>query len=84
MAAAKAGLISVAINHAYQVPEMAYCMKKVGIKAIMASETFKTQNYYDMLCSIVPEIKSASDGIIKSSEYSSLRAVIMDSEKNLP
>lgn len=62
---------------------MAYCMKKVGIKAIVASETFKTQNYYEMLCKIVPEIRTASDGIIKSSEYS-LRTVIMDSEKTLP
>lgn len=63
---------------------MAYCMKKVGIKAIMASETFKTQNYYDMLCDIVPEIRTASDGIIKSSEYRSLSSVIMDSDKDLP
>ncbi|KAJ6641823.1 Medium-chain acyl-CoA ligase ACSF2, mitochondrial [Pseudolycoriella hygida] len=84
MSAARIGLISVAINHAYQTPEMAYCMKKVGIKAIVASEAFKTQNYYDMLCNIVPEIRNSSDGIIKSSEYSSLRAVIMDSEKDYP
>lgn len=63
---------------------MAYCMKKVGIKAIFASETFKTQNYYDILCNIVPKIQSASDGIIKSSDYNNLRAVIMDSENDLP
>lgn len=84
MAAAKAGLISVAINDAYKTTEMAYCIKKVGIKAIVASETFKSQNYYEMLCKIVPEMRSASDGIIKSSEYSSLHAVIMDSENDLP
>lgn len=74
----------VAINHAYQVPEMAYCMKKVGIKAIVTSETFKTQNYYEMLCKIVPEMKNSTDGIIKSSEYNNLRAVIVDSDKDLP
>lgn len=66
------------------MPEMAYCMKKVGIKAIVASETFKTQNYYQMLCNIVPEIRTASDGIVKSSEYSNLRTVIMDSNNDLP
>ncbi|XP_037044672.1 medium-chain acyl-CoA ligase ACSF2, mitochondrial-like isoform X2 [Bradysia coprophila] len=82
MAAAKAGLISVAINHSYQIPEMAYCIKKVGIKAIVTTETFKTQNYYDMICEIVPEIKDTSDGIIRSSEYNSLRAVIMDSDND--
>jgi len=74
----------VAINHAFQIPEMAYCLKKVGIKAIVASETFKTQNYYKMLCNIVPEIGNASDGIVKSSEYNNLRTVIMDSENDLP
>ncbi|KAG4077543.1 hypothetical protein HA402_002970 [Bradysia odoriphaga] len=84
MAAAKAGLISVAINHSYQIPEMAYCIKKVGIKAIVTTETFKTQKYYDMLCKIVPEIRDASDGIIRSSEYNSLRAVIMDSDNDHP
>ena len=62
---------------------MAYCMKKVGIKAVVASETFKTQNYYDMLCKIVPEIKHSSDGIIKSTEYNHLRAVIIDTDKDL-
>lgn len=74
----------MAINHAFQVPEVAYCMKKVGIKAIMASESFKTQNYYEMLCKIVPEIKTSSDGIIKSAEYDSLRTIIMDSDKDFP
>lgn len=63
---------------------MAYCIKKVGIKAIVTTETFKSQNYYDMLCKIVPEIWEASDGIIKSSEYNNLRAVIVDSDKDLP
>lgn len=62
---------------------MAYCMKKVGIKAIVTSETFKSQNYYDMLCKIVPEISNASDGIIQSTEYNNLRAIIIDSDKDL-
>lgn len=84
MSAAKAGLISVALNHSYQSTEIAYCIKKVGIKAIVTTETFKSQNYYDMLCNIVPEIKVASDGIIRSSEYNSLRTVIVDSDKNFP
>lgn len=74
----------MAINPAYQIPEMAYCIKKVGIKAIVASETFKTQNYYEMLCSIIPEIKTASNGIIRSLEYDSLRSIIMDSDSELP
>lgn len=74
----------MAINHAFQIPEMAYCMKKVGIKAIVASETHKSQNYYEMLCRIVPEVRTASDGIIKSSEYDSLRTIIIDSENKLP
>lgn len=62
---------------------MAYCMKKVGIKAIVASEKHKTQNFYEMLCSIVPEIKTSPNGVITSSEYGDLRSIVMDSPNDL-
>lgn len=65
---------------------MAYCLKKVGVRAIVTSEPFKNQNYYDMLCKIVPEIEDASDGIIKSksSEFANLRTVIVDTDQDFP
>ncbi|XP_017877807.1 acyl-CoA synthetase family member 2, mitochondrial [Ceratina calcarata] len=49
MAAARAGLILVAINPAYQVDEVVYCLQKVSVKAVISPTNFKTQNYPRML-----------------------------------
>ncbi|BFF94458.1 medium-chain acyl-CoA ligase ACSF2 mitochondrial [Drosophila madeirensis] len=83
MASARAGLTSVGINPAFQGPEMAYCLNKVNVKAIVAPETFKTQNYYEILRSICPEIADADQGKIKSEKFPHLRSVIIDSKDGL-
>ncbi|XP_018374347.1 PREDICTED: acyl-CoA synthetase family member 2, mitochondrial [Trachymyrmex cornetzi] len=49
LAASRMGLIVVAINSAYQYDELVYCLQKVGAKAIVSPEKFKTQNYPKML-----------------------------------
>ena len=56
MAAAKTGLILVTLNPAYQARELEFCIKKLGIRCIATQETFKTQDYYKMLTTIIPEI----------------------------
>lgn len=84
MAAARAGLVSVALNPAYQASEIAYCIRKVGIKAIFAAETFKSQNYYAILKSIIPELETTScGGQIKSEYFQSLQTVVIDSQTKL-
>jgi len=62
MAAAKLGAILVNINPAYQPGELKYCLNKVGVKAIIASQTFKTQDYYNMLMEVIPEIGNTKSG----------------------
>lgn len=81
LAAARAGMISVGINPAYQVPELEYALNKVGVKALIAPESYRSQNYYDMITQIVPELKSWSAGEINSSKVPSLSAVIMKSDR---
>ncbi|XP_023170372.2 medium-chain acyl-CoA ligase ACSF2, mitochondrial [Drosophila hydei] len=83
MGAARAGLTSVGINPAYQAPEVEYCLKKVDIKAIIAPETFKSQNYYEILRSICPELADSEPGKIKSDKFPHLRAVIINSQQSL-
>ncbi|XP_058447932.1 medium-chain acyl-CoA ligase ACSF2, mitochondrial isoform X2 [Malaya genurostris] len=82
LAAARAGMISVVINPAYQVPEIEYALNKVGIKAIIANENFRTQQYYGMLTQLAPELASCNPGELKSTKLPSLSAVIIDSEQN--
>ncbi|XP_032591930.1 medium-chain acyl-CoA ligase ACSF2, mitochondrial isoform X2 [Drosophila grimshawi] len=83
MGAARAGLTSVGINPAFQGPEMEYCLKKVDIKAILATESFKTQNYYEIVRDICPEMADSEAGKIRSDKFPHLRAVIIDSKQSL-
>ncbi|XP_072756269.1 acyl-CoA synthetase family member 2, mitochondrial isoform X1 [Anoplolepis gracilipes] len=49
LSASRAGLIVVAINPAYQQNELVYSLQKVGVKATVSPDKFKTQNYSKML-----------------------------------
>ncbi|XP_055589773.1 medium-chain acyl-CoA ligase ACSF2, mitochondrial-like [Uranotaenia lowii] len=80
LAAARAGMISVAINPAYQVPEIDYALKKVGVKAIIAYEQYKTQRFYEMLTKCAPELADCRPGELKSSNVPDLLSVIIASE----
>ncbi len=84
LAISRVGMISVALNPAYQIPEMKYVLKKVGAKAIICMEKFKTQNYYEMLNSIVPELKNSRSGIIYDNKVNALQSVIIDTDNVLP
>ncbi|XP_036937106.1 medium-chain acyl-CoA ligase ACSF2, mitochondrial isoform X2 [Acanthopagrus latus] len=76
-ATAKAGIILVSVNPAYQLQEAEYALRKVGCKAIVCHSQFKTQRYCDMLRQICPEIESSSPGGIKSARLPDLRSVIV-------
>jgi fatty-acyl-CoA synthase len=48
-AAARIGLILTTINPAYRTSELAFTLQKVGVKAIVAAEQFKSSDYLAML-----------------------------------
>lgn len=81
LAASRAGLVSVGINPAFQAPEVLYCLNKVGIKALVAPDTFKSQDYYNILETIDPKLKSFKAGHIKSDKFPSLRSLIINSKE---
>lgn len=72
------------MNPAYQIPEMEFCLSKIGAKAIIAPEKFFTQNYYEMLAKSIPNIRETSGNFIEKNEKNSLRHVIIHSDKKLP
>uniref|UniRef100_T1J748 Medium-chain acyl-CoA ligase ACSF2, mitochondrial n=1 Tax=Strigamia maritima TaxID=126957 RepID=T1J748_STRMM len=79
-AAAKAGLILVLINPAYQPRELEYCLNKVGVRALVAAESFKTQDYYKILTAVVQSFPDSKAGHIKD-RLENFTHVIMISEK---
>ncbi|KAI4889991.1 hypothetical protein NFI96_013252 [Prochilodus magdalenae] len=76
-ATAKAGIIMVSVNPAYQLQELEFALKKVQCKAVVCPSQFKTQRYCDMLRQLCPEMDNASPGGIKSSRLSDLTTVIV-------
>lgn len=66
----------VALNPAYQLPELDYCLSKVGVRAIVAPESFRKHNHYQMLMSLVPDVKDNS--------MNSLKNIIIATDKKLP
>eukprot|EP00057_Strongylocentrotus_purpuratus_P027013 XP_011681487.1 PREDICTED: acyl-CoA synthetase family member 2, mitochondrial-like [Strongylocentrotus purpuratus] len=81
-ATARIGAILVNLNPAYQITEIEYTLKKVGVKVLIAPENFKTQHYYKMLTDLCPEMKAMSGaGKLKSKRLPELESVIIfDSE----
>jgi len=83
-ATAKAGLILVNINPSYRVAELEYALNKVGCKALILAERFKTSDYVGMLRELAPELKRAAPGKLESARLPALRAVIVLGESDQP
>jgi fatty-acyl-CoA synthase len=75
-AAAKAGLILVTINPAYRLSEVEYTLNKVGMKALVAAESFKTSQYAAMIEALAPEIAASTPGRLSAARLQRLKTVI--------
>src|SRR5690242_8897089 len=76
-ATAKAGLILVNINPSYRVAELEYALVKVGCKALILAERFKTSDYIGMLRDLAPELGQAQPGELQAARLPSLRSVVL-------
>ncbi|XP_006889356.1 PREDICTED: acyl-CoA synthetase family member 2, mitochondrial [Elephantulus edwardii] len=76
LATAQAGIILVSVNPAYQAMELEYALRKVGCKALVFPKQFKTQNYYNILKQICPEVEKAQPGALKSQRIPDLTTLI--------
>jgi fatty-acyl-CoA synthase len=75
-AAARIGLILVTINPAYRRGEVAYTLKKVGVKALVAAESFKTSDYVGMIEDLAPEVASSRPGALSAEAFPDLEVLI--------
>ncbi|WP_312794042.1 AMP-binding protein [Tianweitania sp.] len=75
-ATARIGLILVNINPAYRTAELEYALTKVGCKALVTAESFKSSDYLQMLATLAPEIASATSGHLNSARLPDLKFVI--------
>jgi fatty-acyl-CoA synthase len=75
-ATAKAGLILVNINPAYRLSELDYALNKVGCKALITADSFKSSDYVGMLRELAPELDRAAPGRLEAKRLPHLRALI--------
>lgn len=75
-ATARIGAVLVNINPAYRLAELEYALNKVGCKAIVSAESFKTSKYLEMLQTLAPELASATPGQLQAARLPELRAVV--------
>jgi fatty-acyl-CoA synthase len=74
-ATARTGLIQVNVNPAYRLSELEYTLKKVGVKALVAAESFKTSDYVAMMETLAPEIPPGRPGELHAAKLPQLRIV---------
>ena len=75
-AAARAGLVFVTINPAYRLHEAEYTFNKVGVRALVVAEKFKTSDYPAMVEALAPELLSCDPGHLRSERLPSLEIAV--------
>ena len=75
-AAAKAGLILVSLNPAYRIPEIEYCLSKVGCRALVVADRLKTSDYIAMLRGLLPEAADCPPGRLQAARLPELTTLI--------
>lgn len=83
-ATARIGLILVNVNPAYRLSELEYALNKVGCKALILAEKFKTSEYLKMVRNLAPELESSAKGHLKSDKLPTLKIVIAMSDNPGP
>jgi fatty-acyl-CoA synthase len=83
-ATARIGAVLVNINPAYRLAELEYALNKVGCKAIIAAECFKSSKYLEMLQELAPELARDAPGALHAARLPDLRAVIRMGDSQTP
>ncbi|MPW18642.1 AMP-binding protein [Paraburkholderia sp. CNPSo 3157] len=83
-ATARIGAVLVNINPAYRLAELEYALNKVGCKAIISAEKFKSSMYLQMLQELAPELATATPGDLHAARLPDLRIVIRMCDAETP
>lgn len=79
-ATARIGVVMVNINPAYRVAELEYALNKVGCKALILAESFKSSDYLKMIKELAPEVATCEAGSLRSTRLPHLRSVVVMGE----
>jgi hypothetical protein len=84
LATARAGLVLVCINPAYRLHELDYALNKVGCRALVTANAFKSSNYAAMLMELMPELRHCAAGELRAAYVPALRSIVQIGARSLP
>jgi len=83
-AAARLGIMVVALNPRYRAHELNYILGQSRATALLITDHLGAIDYLDMLAEVIPELASAVPGEIESTALPHLRHVLVDAEDPYP
>jgi len=75
-ACARLGVVSVTVNTGYKLHELEYLMKQADLACLCIIDGFKDSDYVAMVNELVPELKTAPRGNLKSERFPFLKYVV--------
>jgi fatty-acyl-CoA synthase len=75
--------LQVQLDPAYQAPELLHSLTKVGVKALISMESYKTSSSYQILRALIPELDNCpeSGDQLRSAKVPSLQSLIIMSDR---
>jgi fatty-acyl-CoA synthase len=83
-AAARLGVVVVALNPRYRAREITYILGQSGATALLLTDHLGPIDYFEILHEVIPELASAVPGELASAALPRLRHVIVDAEDPYP
>ena len=75
-ACARLGIVLVTVNTGYKIHELEYLMKQSDLTCICVIDGFRDSDYVAMVNELVPELKTAPRGHLKSEKFPFLKYVV--------
>ena len=80
-ATAKIGAILVNVNPSYRTHELEYALKQSATNTLIIEGEFKQSHYANIICELVPELKTSTPEKLSSKKLPELKRVICLDEK---
>ena len=84
LAASQIGLVTVALNPAYQLKELEFMLKKTGCKGLVIYDSFKTLQHLAIMRKICPELDTCAPGELKSAVLPDLKHIFIINSPLIP
>jgi fatty-acyl-CoA synthase len=84
LAAARLGVVVVALNPRYRAHELGYILGQSGARALLVTDHLGPVDYFETLHQVIPELPTAVPGELASARLPRLRHVVVDAEDPYP